>query len=168
MSDVLEYKGYKGSIDYSSDDDLLVGKVLFIDSLILYHGNTVTEIKDNFHRAIDEYLDHCRRNNKEPNKAYTGSLNVRLGAERHRDIAQLAYRRSTSINEIICKSVDAYLHCEGVPVVVNNHTHQHQHETVVRVMHTETTAFDFNELKEVRWNAQIIQHPTNQNSRLAS
>jgi len=165
MSDFLEYKGYKGSVEYSSDDDLLVGKLLFIDSLILYHGRTTDEIKENFQRAVDEYLDHCQRNNKEPNKIYTGSFNIRIGAERHRDLAQLAYRRNTSINEVLCQSVDAYLRNEGAPVVVNNHTHQH--ETVVKLVHKEETVFDVNEIEDFQWNAQIVQTKAHQKTGLA-
>lgn len=155
MSDLLEYKGYKGSVEFSSDDDLFVGKLLFIDSLILYHGSSVGEIKENFQRAIDEYLDHCKRANKEPNKTYTGTFNVRIGQERHRATAAMAYRKNKSINELVCLAIDAYLSNEGAPVVVNNHTHQHP--TVVYRTHEEST-FDVQSIDDFEWAPQTIQH----------
>ena len=39
--DYLEYKGYKGSVEYSKADNCLCGKVLGMSKdLILYEGNT--------------------------------------------------------------------------------------------------------------------------------
>ena len=40
--DYLEYKGYKGSVEYSKADNCLCGKVLGMSKdLILYEGNTI-------------------------------------------------------------------------------------------------------------------------------
>lgn len=42
--DYLEYKGYKGSVEYSKADNCLCGKVLGMSKdLILYEGNTIDE-----------------------------------------------------------------------------------------------------------------------------
>lgn len=38
MKNLLEYKGYYGSVEYSREDALLYGKVLGINSLISYEG----------------------------------------------------------------------------------------------------------------------------------
>lgn len=41
--DYWEYKGYKGSVEYSKEDDHLYGKVSGMDNkaLILYEGSTI-------------------------------------------------------------------------------------------------------------------------------
>ena len=47
--DYLEYKGYKGSVEYSKADNCLCGKVLGMSKdLILYEGNTIDELRADF------------------------------------------------------------------------------------------------------------------------
>ena len=58
MSNYLEYKGFYGTVEYSSDDDVLYGKVIGLDhSLISYEGRSLIELKKDFHDAVDDYLD---------------------------------------------------------------------------------------------------------------
>ena len=54
---ILKYKGYRGSIEFSVEDNLYFGKVLNIDDLISYEGKTVEELEENFIEAIEDYLD---------------------------------------------------------------------------------------------------------------
>ena len=56
--DYLEYKGYKGSIEYSKEYDCLIGKVQGISKdLIAYEGQTLAELLQNFEDGIDSYLE---------------------------------------------------------------------------------------------------------------
>ena len=109
MANDLTYKGFTGSVEYNSDDHVLFGKVLFIDSLLMYHGSSVEEIEQAFKNAIDTYLLHCEKNGKEPNKPYSGSFNVRTSSDLHRQAAQLAYKEKTSLNDIVVKSLTTYV-----------------------------------------------------------
>jgi predicted HicB family RNase H-like nuclease len=43
----LDYKGYAGSIEYSPEDNLLFGKVLGINGLISYEGETGKHLEGN-------------------------------------------------------------------------------------------------------------------------
>ena len=56
VKNLLEYKGYYGSVEYSSEDVLLYGKVLGINSLISYEGESVAELQQDFEGAVDDYL----------------------------------------------------------------------------------------------------------------
>ena len=57
ISEVLEYKGYKGSVAYSIPDQCFVGKVLDMDKdLILYEGKTLDELREDFEKGVDSYL----------------------------------------------------------------------------------------------------------------
>ena len=58
MKDILEYKGYQGTVEFSKDDSCLYGKVIGIKSLIIYEGQTVKELIENFHNFVDEYLEN--------------------------------------------------------------------------------------------------------------
>lgn len=56
--DYLEYKGYKGSVEYSKEDNCLCGKVQGMGNkaLILYEGITIDELRKDFEEGIDSYL----------------------------------------------------------------------------------------------------------------
>ena len=61
--DYLEYKGYKGTVGYSKEDDCLVGKVIGMhDALILYEGKTLDDLKEYFRNAVDSYIDAIKFN----------------------------------------------------------------------------------------------------------
>ena len=138
VSDDLEYKGYTGSVEFSREDRLFFGKILFIDSLLMFHGQTVDELEAAFQETVDRYLAHCETTGKSPNKPYSGTFNVRIGSDRHKALAEVAYRSRVSINEIICKAIDCYLPHGGAPVLVTNH---HHHEMVVKVLREEEVTF---------------------------
>lgn len=108
MSNILEYKGYQSSIEFSAEDRVLFGKILHIPSLILFEANSPAEVESAFHKAVDDYLDYCRQNDIEPNKAYSGTLNVRIGPERHRQVALYASRNGRSLNDAICHILDHF------------------------------------------------------------
>lgn len=56
MSHLLEYKGYKGSIEFSGTDGLFFGKVLGISDLVSYQGKDTYNLERDFRNAIDDYL----------------------------------------------------------------------------------------------------------------
>lgn len=105
MKRLLEYKGYQGTVEFSEEDCCLYGKVLGIKSLILYEGQTVGELINNFHNFIDEYLDMCEKNGLSPEKPFKGNFNIRIDPELHRKAAMLANQEGISLNKFIEKAV---------------------------------------------------------------
>ena len=109
MKDMIEYKGYYGSVHYSSEDDILYGKLEGIRGLINYEATTIKELKESFQEAVDDYLETCKELEKEPEKPFKGSFNVRIGPELHQKIAILAEKQEKSINKIICEALERYI-----------------------------------------------------------
>ena len=109
MKNYIEYKGYIGSVEFSNEDNCLYGKVLGIKSLISYEGQSVHELKDAFEFMVDCYLEDCKKENKEPETAYKGSLNVRIGAETHRILAMEAKENNMTINNFIKDILNQYI-----------------------------------------------------------
>ncbi len=109
MSDFMKYKGYQGSVEYSAEDHVLFGKVMFIKSLLIYEGETLSELETMFHQTIDEYLKECEEEGIAPNIPCSGTLNLRLGHKRHLAIAEQAYKQGISINDLICSAIDTRL-----------------------------------------------------------
>jgi len=101
----LEYKGYTGSIEYSPEDNLLYGKVLGINGLISYEGETGKYLEDDFKGAIDAYLEDCKELGKTPEKPFKGSFNVRIPASLHQRAALLAIEAKTSLNNFVAEAI---------------------------------------------------------------
>jgi len=97
----LHYKNYTGSVSFSEEDAVFYGKVIGIKALISFEGTSVNAIIDDFHKAIDEYLNFCAKKNKEPEKPFKGSFNVRINADLHRKLAITASSRGVSLNTLV-------------------------------------------------------------------
>ena len=109
MSNVLEYKGYIGSIEFSENDAIFYGKVQGIRSLISYEGKTATELISDFHNAIDDYLELCEQRGSEPEKAYKGTFNIRISPELHKTAAIYAFEHKMSLNSVVEKALSGYV-----------------------------------------------------------
>lgn len=119
----LLFEGYSGTVEISFEDACLHGRVLFIDDLVSYEGETVKELQASFESAITRYVAHCKKIGKNPNKPYSGTFNVRIGAELHKAAAQAAQKQDVTLNEFVTTAIR---HCvdKTLPAQVN-HIHQH-------------------------------------------
>ena len=75
MSNLLSYKNYNGTVEYSREDECLLAKVIGIKSLLSYEGQSVQELEQDFKTVIDEYLEDCKERNIEPEQPYKGTFN---------------------------------------------------------------------------------------------
>ena len=55
----LEYKGYHGNVEYSTEDCCFFGKVSGITALVTYEGADMESIEKEFRTSVDEYLNMC-------------------------------------------------------------------------------------------------------------
>jgi len=105
MKDVLNYKGFIGSVHFSADDNVFFGKLEGINDLVTFEGETVKELTDAFHYVVDEHIKDCEKENIAAEKSYKGSFNVRLTPELHRRIAISAKMRGESINKFVLEAL---------------------------------------------------------------
>lgn len=104
--DYLEYKGYKGSVEYSKEDNCLFGKVQGLRrNLITYEGDSIDELRQDFQAGIDDYLAACEAEGIKPEKRFNGKIYIRMSSELHSRIAALATSTGRSINEFITQAV---------------------------------------------------------------
>ena len=102
----LKYKGYIGSVAFSEKDNVFFGKIEGIDGLVNFEGESVKELTDALHEAVEDYLEYCKEEGIEPHKSYSGSLNIRISPEVHSKIAILAKQAGISINAFIKSAVE--------------------------------------------------------------
>lgn len=105
MSNLLVYKDYYGTVEFSREDKCLYGKVVGMKSLLSYEGNSVKELEEDFQRSVDEYLQDCQERNVKPEQSYKGSFNVRISPELHRSIAIYALENGKSLNSAVEEAI---------------------------------------------------------------
>ena len=76
MRNIMEYKGYIGSVEFSPEDEIFYGKVQGIRSLISYEGTNAAELVSDFHSAVYDYINACISEGNEPEKAYPYSKKI--------------------------------------------------------------------------------------------
>lgn len=96
---VMTYRGYAARIEYSDEDQLLIGHVAGIRDVIGFHGESISELRQAFEEAVDDYLETCARLNQAPHKAYSGKLSLRLEPALHASVAAKAELAEKSINQ---------------------------------------------------------------------
>lgn len=105
--DFLEYKGYKGSVEYSKEDNCLFGKVQGMGrDLIAYEGQTLDELRKDFEAGVDSYLEGCKADGVQPTKPYSGKLNLRMSSELHSRVAAFVAATGITINEFINRAIN--------------------------------------------------------------
>ena len=120
MNNYMQYKGYTGNIEYSGEDAVLHGKVMGIKTLISYEGVSVTAITEDFHYAVDEYIEFCAGRGVQPEKPYKGSFNIRIDSELHRKAALAASAYGMSLNAYIERAIRQTVSEHAVEYNVND------------------------------------------------
>ena len=56
MKNVLEYKGYTGSVEFSAEDQVFFGKVTGIRDVVTFEADQVQKLIKAFKDSVDDYL----------------------------------------------------------------------------------------------------------------
>ncbi|MFC1534258.1 type II toxin-antitoxin system HicB family antitoxin [Thermodesulfobacteriota bacterium] len=115
MKDMMKYKGYYGSVHYSNEDNVFHGKIEFIRSLVNYEGTDVESLKRAFEEAVNDYLELCENEGKEPEKPFKGSFNVRTRTDLHRRAVLFAKSKGINLNKVITDALEEYLSTSESP-----------------------------------------------------
>ena len=102
---MLEYKGFYGSIEYSLEDECLFGEIIGIPDLVLFEGDSISELKRYFNEAVDGYIIQCEKLGKAPAEKYDGIFNVIISPELHKEAALIASKRGISLNDFVKKAI---------------------------------------------------------------
>jgi len=109
MTNILRYKDYIGTVNFSEEDGVFFGSVFGITDSISFEGDSVQSLKEDFHNAIDEYLEFCKEVGKTPQKSYKGSFSIRISPELHRSTAFYAASQGQSLNSTVEEALRQYM-----------------------------------------------------------
>lgn len=103
MKNQMTYKNFTASMEFDADDKIIVGKVLNITDIIVFHATSVEEFETNFHQSIDDYLQACLQLNQQPERPASGRLMLRIAPQLHAAAAKTASESGLSMNKWVEK-----------------------------------------------------------------
>ena len=103
---MMEYKGYRAVVSYDAAAGVLQGEVAGTRDVIVFEGKSVEELHREFQVSIDDYLAVCAERGREPDKAYSGKVPLRLSPELHRAAALAARAEGKSLNAWLAAAVE--------------------------------------------------------------
>ena len=74
MTNTMSYRGYVASMTFDAEDKVIVGRVLDVEDVITFHGESVADFEANFHMVIDDYIAACESLGGVPEKPASGKL----------------------------------------------------------------------------------------------
>ncbi len=98
MATSIKFNDYVASIEYDADIKMFFGKIVNLSSPVTFYGASVEELQRELENSIQAYLEVCRERGIEPEKPYSGRINIRMTPEQHRRFAQQAAMKGTSLN----------------------------------------------------------------------
>lgn len=104
---MIEYKGYTGVVEFDPELGLFTGHVTDLRDEIYFEGDSVEALTSSLHRAVDHYLEVCEARGEEPDRPFSGKLNLRLGPALHRKAAAAAAAAGESLNSWLAGLVEA-------------------------------------------------------------
>jgi predicted HicB family RNase H-like nuclease len=110
MMNTMHYKDYTARVEFDPRDKIFVGRVLGIADSISFHGDTVIELIDDFHAAIDHYLADCAKTSRSPQKPVSGKLMLRIRPEVHAAVSIAAQAAGKSMNQWADEILDQATH----------------------------------------------------------
>jgi predicted HicB family RNase H-like nuclease len=99
MINAMTYKGYTASMVFDAVDKIIVGRVLDIDDIVSFHGESVSEFESNFQASIEGYLAASKELGSTPEKPASGKVMLRIAPEIHAAALKAAARSGTSLNK---------------------------------------------------------------------
>lgn len=99
MTNTMTYRGYVASMAFDAEDKIIVGRVLDVDDIITFHGESVSEFEVNFHAVVDDYIAACESLGSTPEKPASGKLMLRVSPGVHAAALKAAARSGTSLDK---------------------------------------------------------------------
>jgi predicted HicB family RNase H-like nuclease len=101
----MKYQGYSAKIEYSEDDNCFVGHLLGIQDIVGFHGQSVDELRLAFEEAVKDYIETCKKLNKEPLRPFSGQFMVRVPPALHAQASILAGAKGQSLNQFVLEAL---------------------------------------------------------------
>jgi predicted HicB family RNase H-like nuclease len=97
---IMTVDGYSAKIEYDPELDAFRGEILGLNGGADFYGKNPKELRAEFRRSLQVFLDVCREKGIEPRRSYSGRFNLRISADLHERLAIVAQAEGKSINAV--------------------------------------------------------------------
>ena len=88
---------FQAKIEYDAELDMFRGEILGLNGGADFYGRTPEELREEFRRSLDVFLEVCREKGIEPRRHYSGKFNLRIDPELHQRLAFTAQAEGKSL-----------------------------------------------------------------------
>ena len=103
---MMTLDGYNAKIEYDSDLDMFRGDILGLSGGADFYGKNPKELRTEFKKSLDVFLQVCREKGIEPRKNYSGKFNLRIPPALHEKLAIVAQAEGKSINTLAQEALE--------------------------------------------------------------
>jgi predicted HicB family RNase H-like nuclease len=97
---LMSLDGYDAKIEFDADLDLFRGEILGLTGGADFYGKNPKELRSEFKKSLQVFLEVCEENGIEPRRSYSGKFNLRIPAELHEKLAIVAQAEGKSLNRL--------------------------------------------------------------------
>jgi predicted HicB family RNase H-like nuclease len=106
---MMTYKGYTGKAEFDDEAMVFHGTVLGIKDVITFEADNTRDLVQAFHDSVDDYLEFCKEEGRDPARTYSGKFNARLSPDIHRRITIAAKEEGISLNTWLNRNLQMIL-----------------------------------------------------------
>jgi len=102
---MMTVDGYKARIEYDAELDMFRGEILGLNGGADFWGKNPKELRAEFKKSLQVFLDVCREKGIEPRRSYSGKFNLRISPDLHEKLALVAEAEGKSINTLAQEAI---------------------------------------------------------------
>jgi predicted HicB family RNase H-like nuclease len=102
---MMTVDGYKARIEYDAELDMFRGEILGLNGGADFWGKNPKELRAEFKKSLQVFLDVCREKGIEPRRSYSGKFNLRISPDLHEKLAIVAEAEGKSINTLAQEAI---------------------------------------------------------------
>lgn len=107
---IMTVKGRNAKIEYDPEIDMFRGEILGLNGGADFYGKTTEELREEFEKSLEVFLEVCKEKNIEPFKDFSGKFNLRIPPDLHGKIALKAKAEGKSLNQWVSETLEYAVH----------------------------------------------------------
>jgi predicted HicB family RNase H-like nuclease len=97
---MMTLEDFNAKIEYDPALDMFRGEILGLNGGADFYGKNPKELRAEFKKSLQVFLEVCREKGIEPRRNYSGKFNLRISPELHQKLAIVAQAEGKSINTV--------------------------------------------------------------------
>ncbi len=97
---IMTLDGSNAKIEYDPEIDMFRGEILGLTGGADFYGKNPKELRAEFKKSLEVFLQVCREKGIEPRRSYSGKFNLRIPPDLHEKLAIVAQAEGKSINAL--------------------------------------------------------------------